>query len=212
MDITLYYAPHTCALAPFVTLREAGAHFVVKALNFRKKEQMAPDYLAMNPKHKVPLLVVDGRPLTENPAIQLWIARAFPEARLLPQDPWREVEVVSVLSWCASGIHPHLSRIHSPEKYCCAEVSANDVRALGYRFLDENFRIAEAMLEGREFIFDHFTASDAHMFWCLRRAGQLGFDLTGLPNCRSYFDRMSARDSVRHVLAFEAQTLAAASA
>lgn len=209
MDITLYYAPNTCALAPFITLQEAGADFTVKALNFRKKEQMAADYMALNPRHKVPLLVVDGRTLTENPAIQMWIARAFPHARILPQDPWREVEAISVLSWCASGLHPHLSRIHSPEKYCCADVSADAVRALGYQFLDENFRVVETMLDGREFLFDHFTAADAHMFWCLRRARQLGFDLQGLPNCVSYFDRISQRPSVQHVVAFEAKTLAA---
>ena len=209
MDITLYYAPNTCALAPFITLREAGADFKVKALNFRKKEQMAPDYMAMTPKHKVPLLIVDGRGLTENPAIQLWIARTFAAARLLPQDPWREVEAISVLSWCASGIHPHLSRINSPEKYCCADVSLEEAKALGYRFLDENFQVLEKMLSGREFLFDHFTAADAHMFWCLRRAQQLGFDPAGLPNCLSYFDRISQRPSVRDVVAFEAQTLAA---
>ncbi len=71
MDIMLYYAPNTCALAPFISLREAGADFKVKALNFCKKEQMASDFMAMTPKHKVPLLIVNGLGLSENPAIQL---------------------------------------------------------------------------------------------------------------------------------------------
>lgn len=210
MDITLYFAANTCALAPFITLNEAGAQFHVAGLNFRRKEQLAPEFVVLNPKHKVPLLVVDGRPLTENPAIQLWIARAFPNARLLPQDPWREVEAISILSWCSSGIHPHLSRINSPEKYCGAGACGEDVRALAHEFLDESFRLAESMLAGREHFFDHFTAADAHMFWCLRRATQLCFDLGRLPNCKAFFERMSARESVRRALDFEARMLSAA--
>ena len=71
--------PNTCALAPYLTLTEANASFEVRPLNFRKSEQSSPAYLRLNPKHKVPLLVVDGEPLTESPAIQIWIARNFPQ-------------------------------------------------------------------------------------------------------------------------------------
>ena len=38
-------------------------------------EQMKPEYLRMNPKHKVPVLLIDGKPLTEN--VALWMTRAF---------------------------------------------------------------------------------------------------------------------------------------
>ena len=36
MDIKLYFAPITCALAPYITLTEAGADFTPMPLNFRK--------------------------------------------------------------------------------------------------------------------------------------------------------------------------------
>ena len=68
MKIELYYAPNTCALAPYVTLTEAGADFEVRPLNFRKRQNLSPEYLKINPKHKVPALVVDGKILTENVA------------------------------------------------------------------------------------------------------------------------------------------------
>ena len=60
MKIALYYAPITCALAPYITLTEAKADFEVVPLNFRKQQHMSPEYLKINPKHKVPLLMVDG--------------------------------------------------------------------------------------------------------------------------------------------------------
>ncbi len=120
MEIALYYAPNTCALAPYVTLTEAGADFEVRPLNFRKREHFSPEYLKINPKHKVPALVVDGKILTENVAIHQWVHRTFPDAKILPSDPWDELKAISLHSWCASGIHPFLSRINNPPKVCDA--------------------------------------------------------------------------------------------
>ena len=42
MDIVLYYAPNTCALAPYITLTEAGAKFTARPLNLRKDEHRTP--------------------------------------------------------------------------------------------------------------------------------------------------------------------------
>lgn len=209
MDILLYYAPVACSLVPYVTLTEAGADFTVRPVNMRKRQHMSAEYLALNPKHKVPVLVVDGRPLTENVAIQVWIARNFPDAKLLPRDPWEEVKAISVLAWCASGIHPHLTRINGPAKFCDTPGSESRVRALAQDQLFENLRIADAMLADRDFFFDHFTAADAHFFWCFRRGLQFKLDQSGFKNCTAHFERMKARTSVQKVLAFEQDLQAA---
>ncbi len=208
MSIQLYYAPHTCAMAPYITLTEAGADFEVKALNFRAGQNRSDEYLKLNPKHKVPLLVVDGEPLSENAAIQLWIARRYPQANLLPANPWDEVKAVSVMSWCASGVHPYLSRINSPAKVCDLAASQESVSRIASEFLAEAYGIAEGMLEGREYFFDHFTAPDAHFFWCVHRSTQFDIDLEPYPNTRAHFARMQTRLSVRKLLAFEKETLA----
>lgn len=203
MDIVLYYAPNTCALAPYVTLTEAGAAFEVRPLNFRKGQNKSPAYLALNPKHKVPLLIVDGKPLTESPAIQLWIARHFPQAQLLPSDPWQELQALSIMSWCSSGIHPYLSRINSPPKVCDLPNAEESVVRAAREVLFENYKIADDLLAGREFFFDHFTAADAHFFWCLRRGGQLGVEASAYPNCVAHFERLKTRPSVQKLLDYE---------
>ncbi len=102
MSITLYYAPVTCALVPLITLTEVGAEFETVPIDFKKNQHKSVDYLAINPKHKVPTLVVNGRVLTENVAIQQWIHRAYPKFGLFPSDAWNELEVLSILSWCLS--------------------------------------------------------------------------------------------------------------
>lgn len=203
MDILLYYAPITCSLVPYITLTEAGARFEVRALNFAKAQQRSAEYLKLNPKHKVPLLMVDGQPLTENVAIQIWIARTFPQARLLPAEPWQELEAIALLSWCSSGLHPYLSRINSPPRVCDAPGSADSVRRLAEEQLFENYRIADDLLAGRQYFFDHFTAADAHFYWCFRRGSQFELDLSQFANCAAHFERMQSRASVRKLLDFE---------
>ena len=208
MDIVLYYAPIACSLVPYVTLTEAKAEFTVRPVNLRKGQQNAPDYLKLNPKHKVPMLAVDGRTLTENVAIQLWIARTFPAAKVLPADPWQELQAISVMSWCASGIHPLLGRMNAPLKICDVPGSDDGVRRMAQAGLEECYGIANTMLTGREWFFDHFTAADAHFFWCVRRGLEFKLDLSAFPNCLAHFERVKKRPSVQKTLAFEQKVLA----
>ena len=207
MKIQLYYAPTTCALVPWATLTETGAPFETVAMNFRKAQHMSPEFLALNPKHKVPLLIVDGEKLTENVAIQVWIARTFPAANLLPSDPWLEVRAISLMAWFASGVHPHLARINSPAKFG-GEGAEEAVKRLANDQLQEAFAIADGLLAGREHFFDPFTAVDAYFFWCYRRATQFELPLTQYANCNAHFARMQQRPSIAQVLAFEKQKLA----
>ena len=203
MDIVLYYAPNTCALAPYITLTEAEADFEVRPLNFKIGQHTAADYLKINPKHKVPLLLVDGKPLSESVAIQTWIARTYPQSRLLPGDPWQELQAISLMSWCSSGIHPFLARINSPVRVCDVPDTEDSVKRLAAANLTELFTIAEGLLADRTFFFDHFTAPDAHFFWCQRRARQFDIDMSPFRNCVAHFERMMLRPSVGKLLAFE---------
>ena len=203
MKLTLYYAPVTCALAPYITLTEAGADFEIRPINLRKGEHRSPEYLKLNPKHQVPTLVIDGIPLTENPAIQVWIARNFPKANLLPENPMQYVQALSILSFCASGIHPFLFRINSPQLVCDLLDAEPVVKRLAEKQLFEKFEVAEAMLAGREWFFDHFTAADAHFFWCFRRGTLFPIDQSRFKNGTAHFERMKQRPSVQKLLAFE---------
>jgi glutathione S-transferase len=205
MQLILYYAPNACSLVPYVTLTEAGATFEARPLDFRRLQHRTPEYLRLNPKHKVPLLVIDGTLLTENVAIQCWIARQFPAAKLLPSDPMEELQAISLLAWCASGIHPFLSRINSPSRVCDLSGAEAPVRRLATEQLFENYRIADDRLAGREWFFDHFTAVDAHFFWCFRRGSQFDLDLSPFKNCLVHFARMTERPSVQKLLAYEAE-------
>lgn len=209
MSLTLYYAPMTCALVPYVTLTEAGAAFNVENVNSRSGQLRTPEFLRLNPKHKVPVLVIDGEPLTENIAIQIWIARRFPAANLLPADPKAEIRAISLMAWCCSGIHPHLTPNARPENYCDLPGSEESVKRAGNKLLFEDLALADQLLAGRAWFCDHFTAVDAYFFWCFRRAMSFKLDVSAFKNCVAHFERMQDRASVQKVQAYEKEVQAA---
>ncbi len=105
--IKFYYntAPNPTKVA--LCLEEMGLPYELFPVDTRKGEQHTPEFLAINPNGKVPTLLIDGRVLTEVAGCLFYLARAWPDARLLPTgDPEAEAQVVSWMSFIASSIHP----------------------------------------------------------------------------------------------------------
>ena len=71
----------------------------------------------MNPNGQVPVLVVDGKPLTQIVAICDFLDRSFPQAGLLPTDPWTRSQALSQLAWMNSTPHTTFTRVFFPERF-----------------------------------------------------------------------------------------------
>ena len=100
--LTLYYMPGTCALASHIALEDSGASYQARRVDFQKKEQTSPEYLAVNPKGRVPALATPRGVLTETPAILAFLAQSFPEARLAPlNDPFAFAEIQAFNAYSA---------------------------------------------------------------------------------------------------------------
>jgi glutathione S-transferase len=209
--LTLYFGPGACSLVPHITLEEAGAAFESKPLALRKGHQRAPEYLALNPKGKVPLLLVDGRPLTENVAIAVYLAKAFPAAKLLPMgDPEAEAQAISLLSWCASGVHPRFSAMFGPQRMSDLPEAADNVKKLGGEDTLKNFALIENLLAGKEWALgSQWSIIDAYLFVFWRWANFHKLDLSAFPNYAKHAAKMAERPSVKRALAREAEASAA---
>ena len=71
----------------------------------RTASRPARQYLAINPKGRVPALVTDRGILTETPAILAFIAQSFPQAKLVPDDPFAFAQAQSFNSYLCSTVH-----------------------------------------------------------------------------------------------------------
>ena len=76
--LTLYFSPGSSSMAVHIALHEVGVEFERRLVSLARKEQFAPEYLALNPEGKVPTLMIDGRILTEVAAILYYLAKRFP--------------------------------------------------------------------------------------------------------------------------------------
>jgi glutathione S-transferase len=184
-NLTLYFAPGSSSMAPHIALHEIGVPFEARPMSFARKDQLAPDYLALNPEGKIPTLLIDGRPLTEVAAILFYLARRFPAAALLPEgDVEAEAQAVSWMSFCAATLHP--------------------ARARGIEYATKVYGIADRRLGEREWAMGRYSIADIHLFrlyWRLANALHPAPDL--FPNLSAHYDRMMARPAVRRTCEIE---------
>ena len=86
MNLELYFAPGACSFVPHSGLEAikaaTGQDFTPKLVKLHKGEQKTPEYLQMNPDGQVPVLLADGKPLTQIVAIADFLDRSFPQGRV----------------------------------------------------------------------------------------------------------------------------------
>src|SRR6516164_3032532 len=115
--LTLYMSPGSSSMATHIMLHEIGIDFESRWLSFAKREQHAPEYLALNPDGKVPTLLIDGRPLTEVAATLYYLAKCYPAAGLFPEgDPDAEAQIISWMSFIADDPSGTAQRHRSLER------------------------------------------------------------------------------------------------
>src|SRR5580704_18889580 len=140
----LYYATGTCALASHIALEEAGADYSTVKISFATQEQRSPEYLAINPKGRVPSLVTDRGILTETPAMLAYIAQSFPKAKLAPiDDPFGFAEVQAFNSYLCSTVHvahAHKGRGH---RWATDEASFADMKRKVPQSVGASFALIE---------------------------------------------------------------------
>lgn len=208
---TIYYAPGTCARVAMISMYEAGVEFEPRLVKFMKGEHRSPEYLSMNPKGKVPTLLIDNKPLTENIAILSYLAKKFPQANLLPlsDDPITDARIYADLSWCSSGIHPLVTRIRLPQFFCDIDGGAARVKEMAENAIRREFSIIEGYLNDCDWFYDTWSSMDAYLYWVWFRVTGAGMDCTSYENYQNHAIRMEQRDSVIRLNELESQAMTA---
>ena len=183
--LTLYFAPGSSSMAVHIALHEVGASFETRPMSFKKNDMRAPEFLKLNPDGKVPALLIDGRVLTEVAGILFYLAKRFPEARLLPQDDIEaEAQAVSWMSFIASTLHPARQRglEHAVAVWRVADRKLGDGWALGIRY----------------------SIADIHLFRLYWRLFNSLKPAPGtFPNLDAHYARMMARPAVQKTIEVE---------
>lgn len=207
--ITLYYAPGACSFVPHVALEiirmATGEDYEAKVIKLHKGEQRTPEYLAINPAGQVPTLVVEDQPLTQIVAIGDYLDRRFPDARLMPSEPWARAQAMSTLCWFNNTVHPTFTHVFMPQKFASdAAVQAviREHATAQYRELLE--RIQTMAASARPFwLGERVSMLDAYALTLLRWGSLAGIEPSSLPAYRDYVARVAEAPAVAAVIARE---------
>jgi glutathione S-transferase len=201
--LKFYFAPGTCALASHIALAEAGADYTVEKLDFKSNQQNSPDYLAINPKGRVPALVTERGILTETPAMLAYIAQSFPQANLAPlDDPFAFAQLQAFTSYLCSTVH--IAHAHRPRgaRWASEESSFADMKRKVPETMGACFALIESkMFSGPWVMGEQYTVCDPYLYTIAGWLGGDGVDIATFPKVADHHKRMSERPAVQKALA-----------
>lgn len=206
MKPRFYFAPLTCALASHIVLEHLGIDHEPVRLDFKANQQQSPEFLAINPKGRVPALVTERGVITETPALLLYLAQQRPHSGLAPlDDPFALAELQAVNSWFCSTVH--VAHAHRPRGYRWAddEAAQQAMKAKVPQNMHDCFDwIERELLRGPWMMGDAFTVADPYLFTLAGWLQGDGVDIERFPRVADHRRRMLAMPAVQRTLALHA--------
>jgi len=196
--LKLMSAPGTCALASHIALADAGVDYELVLLDFANDEQRKREYLAINPKGRVPALITDHGVLTETPAILAYIAQTLPNARLAPlNDAFAFARVQAFNSYLCSTVHVAHAHRRRGTRWADDPAAIKAMRDKVPETVGACFDLIEReMFAGPWVMGDAYTICDPYLFTLTQWLEGDEVDVTRFPKVNDHFNRMSARPSV----------------
>ncbi len=210
--LKLYHFPGGCSRVAMTALEHIGVDYEDEMVNLMKGEHMQPGYQATNPRGKIPALLVDGKLLSENAAIQLWLHATYPDAGLFPKlaDEWNKAQILSDLFWVSSVWHPYVRANKMPIRWTVGDEAP--VRERGKELLFPCVRQLEERLEGQDWWYGDWSIIDVYFYWAYTTAEEGAFDLSPFPNINRHRLATEALPAFQRALAREAAAKVKASA
>jgi glutathione S-transferase len=209
MKLELYFGPGACSFVPHVALEAikaaTGTDFEPRLVKLHRDEHKTPEYRAINPDAQVPVLVVDGRPLTQIVAVCDFLDRRFPQAGLLPTEPWARAQAMSQFAWMNNTVHPTFTHVYRAGEFAESDAAKAEVRAMAAARLRRQLERIQSWVAAAAPYWngEHVSPHDAYAFTLLRWGGFAGIDPKSLPGYLAYVERVMAAAPVAAALARE---------
>ena len=195
--IKLYGTPPTRALRALWLLNELDLPHEMIPVDLGAGEQRTPEFLALNPAAKLPVLVDGDLVVSESAAIQLYLADKygdrFPGGGLIPDAPEGRGLMYHWLFFLMTEIEAPLWRIALHSFLYAADEKSDDEIALAKRDGERMVAVFEQHMQGRDFVVgEQVTVADFNAAFTLDWAREEGL-LGDAPALRAYLDAMYAR-------------------
>ncbi len=201
----LFHGPGACSIGIQVILEELGVPFETQRVSTRDGSVRKPEYLAINPKAKVPALMRDdGSVLTEFPVIAWWLAKSHPEAGLVPADVEGEARTLEWMDYLCGTVHPQgFTRQFRPENFARDAEDHPRVVNQGKALAQGYLALVDSRIAGDPWLLaSGYSVADAALFflagWAIHPLGM------ALPlKVAKHYEAMQARPAVQRAVARE---------
>ncbi len=196
-----FYAPGACSIGIHVLLEEIGKPYEAVRLDIRAGDTTKPSFTDINPKGKVPTIQRDdGMVITEFPVVAHYLAKANPEANLLPKTEDAELIAAEAMDYCVATIHMQgFTRLFRPANFAPSESEHDAVKARGRELVEKGFGIMNKELEGKQWVAGDYSIADAALFY-VEYWGSKRLHMQLPPNLAVHLERMLARPAVQRML------------
>ena len=204
MTMRFYYAPMSSATRVHWALEELGIPYEKVKIDLSAGEQKKPEYLALNPNGKVPMLVVDGTPVFESLAILLWLGETHGvDKGLFPKAGTAErAEALKWMCWTSVSVHDALSRFlrNQSERFPAEERNPKAAES-ARKELEGQLAILDQHLAGKEYVVgSRFSLVDGSMAAFMPFLARLGIDLGPFPRIQAWVARCTARPALARAM------------
>lgn len=206
MALQLYFAPGACSFVPHTMLEAAGAAFEPVMVKLHKGEHLQPAFKALNPRGQVPLLVVEGQPISQILAIVLYLDQLYPASGFLPTEAVTRAQAMQTLAWMNNTVHTTFAHIFLPHKFS----DQKDVQAHLKQFNTQVYRellaelqslVEAAQSKGRTWLSGaNFGPLDAYALTLTRWGGMSGIDPTSFGALWAHVQHVAAVPAVARVI------------
>ena len=178
--LKLWYAPGACSLAVHILLKEIGASFEPIVIGPNASQESLDQFRTVNPKMRVPILVIDEHPITETPAIMTAISQLAPERQLFGTTALEVVRCYEWLNWLSGTVHGQgFGGLFRPARFADDSSMHAEIQRKGWETVLECFGRIESGLDGVHAVGAGFTVVDPYLFVFWRWGVERGADMEG---------------------------------
>ena len=194
--IKLYTAGTPNGRKVSIALEELELPYEVHAVDLASSEQLQPEFLALNPNNKIPVIDDDGLVIWESGAILLHLAEKT--GQLLPADPAGRMAAIQYAFFQTGGIGPNLGRLGAQLRRPEEERNEEMVKIFGDE-IERLMGVLDRILEdGRDYLVGEYSIADIMQFPWLDIPLKMKMDLvTSRPRLVAWLERIGARPAVQ---------------
>ena len=193
--LKLYCAPNTISVAAVTAMNE-GVHWEPIRVDMAGGEQTKPEYLAINPKGRVPVLLTPEGPLTEVGAILEYLGEtALP--KLVPADPLQRARMREVMFYLGTTMHVNHAHKMRGYRWADQQSSYDDMKSKVPETMTASCAYLEPQIVGPYFFGPEPTLADFYLFAIACWLESDGVMVSDFPGLSAWKAEMEARPSVQ---------------